>query len=275
MDQVREQEVHRPKPQDGKRVRGEDQERFTSDGEDSRDRVNGEDDVRDLHQHQHGQQRGRHHDSCLADQKPLPVVRVGHRHEPAKHLEDAGILGVDVVVAGAEHPPPGVNQERGEDVQDPREVLDQRGAGRDENPAEDQGAQDAQKQHSVLVLARDRESGEDNRPDEHVVDREGFLDQVASEVLLPEFRPPQRPHQHAERRTESHPHDRPHRGFPHTDHVSFAVGDQVDGEHQQDHTQNSEPRPQGDSHDKDLHEILVKVSSTLRPCTPEPAAGTY
>ncbi|HYO40340.1 MAG TPA: hypothetical protein VER39_11865 [Nocardioidaceae bacterium] len=84
MDEVGEQEVHRPQPQDGEGVGSEDEERLVGDGEDGRDRVDGEDHVGDLHEHEHGQQRRGQQDTVAADEEPLPVVGVGHRHVPAE-----------------------------------------------------------------------------------------------------------------------------------------------------------------------------------------------
>ena len=49
--------------------------------------------------------------------------------------------------------------------------------------AQHQRAEDAPEQHPVLVLRGHLEVGEDQRPHEHVVDRQALLDQVAGELL--------------------------------------------------------------------------------------------
>ena len=202
------------------------------------------------------------------------MVRVGHRHEPAEELQHPGALGVHVVVARAEHAPSGVDEERGEDVQHPREVLDEGGAGRDEDPAEDERTQHAEEEHPVLILAGDGERGEDDGPDEDVVHGEGLFDQIAGEVLLAELGTPHRPHQDAEGDAQGHPDDRPDRRLAHADDVRSAVRDEIDDQHHQDHAQDGEPHPHGNTHAKPPRRF-VKVSSARGPYAPDPAAGTY
>jgi hypothetical protein len=84
-------------------------------------------------------------------------------------------------------------------------LLDEDGTGGDECAAEHQGADDAEEQHAVLELPRDGEVGEDDRPDEDVVDGERLLDQIAGEVLLTELGAVQPPDADAERDAERDP----------------------------------------------------------------------
>src|SRR5688572_19043092 len=58
VDQVGQQEVHRPQAQDRERVAGENQERILGHGEDRGDGVDGEDDVGGLDHDQNEEQRG-------------------------------------------------------------------------------------------------------------------------------------------------------------------------------------------------------------------------
>jgi hypothetical protein len=60
---------------------------LVGDGEDRRDRVDGEDDVGDLDEHQHRQQGRGEQDAAAADEEALAVVGVGHRHEPPEQLQ--------------------------------------------------------------------------------------------------------------------------------------------------------------------------------------------
>src|SRR3546814_17398084 len=67
--------------------------------------------------------------------------------------------------------------------QHPLEALEEPDPGEDEDEAQHQRPEDAPEQHPELELAGDREVAHDDRPDEHVVDREDLLDQVAGAVL--------------------------------------------------------------------------------------------
>ena len=78
---------------------------------------------------------------------------------------------------------PGVDEEHTEHQQQPPEPADQRAAEDDEDRPQREGTEDAPEQHPVLVLQRDRQRGEQHRPDEDVVDAERFLDQVAADEL--------------------------------------------------------------------------------------------
>ena len=244
MHEVRQQEVHGSQAQDGEGVGREHDERLTGDGEDRGDGVDGEHHIGGLDQHQHRQQgRGEEH-SALADQQALAVVRVCHRHEAAEEPQHGRLLGVQVLVALTDHPPTRVEQERGEHVQDPGEVLDQHRADGDERAPQDQRAQHAEEQDAVLELWRNREVAEDDRPDEHVVDGQGLLDEVAGEVLLPDLGPLPRPEQRSEADAQRHPDGAPGRGLADLDHVGVAVGDEVDGEHGEDDGDDADPHPE-------------------------------
>ena len=83
----------------------------------------------------------------------------------------------------AEHPDTAPEQQGAEDVDDPLEALQQLRAGGDERAAQHERAEDAVEEHAVLIGGRDREGAEDQRPDEHVVERERLLEQVAGEEL--------------------------------------------------------------------------------------------
>ena len=203
-----EQEVQRPQPEDRERVRREHDERVVGDREDRRDRVDRE----------HRRRSSRPATSTassgvatplagLAHEEALPVVLVGHRHDPAEQPAAPGSArggsrrrACSAMLDAGEH------EERAEDVD--RSSGSARAAPRrgDEDRAEHERAEDAPEQHAVLVLAGHGEVREDQGEDEDVVDREALLDQVAGEVLA---RRPARPSQqlddHAEGEAERDP----------------------------------------------------------------------
>ena len=95
------------------------------------------------------------------------------RHQPSHRPHGDVLVVVDdlgLVVVG--DLPGGVEQEGAEDVEDPVELLDQRGAGDDEPGPQHERTEDAPEQHPELVLAGHREEAEDHRPHEDVVDRQ-------------------------------------------------------------------------------------------------------
>ncbi len=77
-----------------------------------------------------------------------------------------------MLVAGAQHVYAGDDEECGEDIEDPGESFEQGGAKGDEDATEHQGTEYAKKEHAVLVFAGYCEAGEDECPDEDVVDGE-------------------------------------------------------------------------------------------------------
>ncbi|MCB5280995.1 hypothetical protein BJQ89_00729 [Arthrobacter sp. ES1] len=133
----------------------------------------------------------------------MEVVR--HGHTPAEKFQCPGLFRVKHVVAVADHPVAGDEQERCKEVQHPFGTGDDYRARGDENATEDQRAEDPEEQDPVLVFAGYREVREDNCPDEHVIDGEGFLDQVAGEVLLAKLLAVNLPDQGAETNPDNNP----------------------------------------------------------------------
>ena len=97
------------------------------------------------------------------------------------------VLGVVVVLGVACQLDRGVDQERAEDVEDPGELVDRRGADRDEDAAEDQRQDDADQQRLLLVLPGTAKLRHDDQEDEQVVDRQAVFGQPAGEELEAEL----------------------------------------------------------------------------------------
>ena len=191
--QVGEQEVERSQAEDGEGVRAEDDELLAAHGEDGRDRVDREDDVGRLDQDEHGEERRRQALAVLLGEQLLAVVLARRRHDPAHGLEHRVVLGMDLLVVVPQQADRREDQEAAEHEEHPLEPLDQRDAGEDEDDAEHERPEDAPEEHPELVLPWHGEVAHDDRPHEHVVDREALLDQVAGDVLTGGLTAPRRP----------------------------------------------------------------------------------
>gem|GEM_PF-3941318 len=183
------QEVERPQTEDGEDVAGEDQERVGGDGKDGRDGVDGEDQVGDFDQKQDEEewsgvpnQLAAALERGLLHEEAVFVILVGDRHQLAEPLQEPVVFSLDrsfVVLEG--HLGAGEEQDGAEDVHHEVELFHQIGAGCDHGSAHGKGAENAPEEHSVLILERHCEGAEEQHEDEDVVDREGFLDQIAGE----------------------------------------------------------------------------------------------
>ena len=255
---VGEQEVHRPQTEDREGVRGEDEIRLVRDRQDRRHRVDGEDDVGDLDHEQGGQQRCRGTLAVDPGEELLPVELVGHRHDLAQQAKPTSRLLLVLVVAVADDLQAGVDEEDAEHQQQPPEPADQRAAEDDEDRPQGEGTEDAPEQHPMLILQRDRQRGEQHRPHEDVVDAERLLDQVATDELT-ERTAAERDRDHAgERETAHHPDQRLDGRFLGCRRMRFAVAEQVDRQHDDDHGEQRDPRCRGNV---DVDEVGTIASS--------------
>jgi hypothetical protein len=99
----------------------------------------------------------------------------------------------------------------------------------------------------VLVPGRDGEVGEEQSEDEHVVDREALLDQIAREVLGATVRAREQPHAEPEHEAERDPAGAGDGGFPHGHLVGVPVEhEQVEGQGGDDAAGHGEPEGERD-----------------------------
>jgi hypothetical protein len=272
VEQAAEQEVQLAQPHQGERVRAEDQERLLGQPEDGRDRVEREEEVGGADRQHHDQHR---RDVPLAvdlREDLGAVVLLGDRDHPAHQPEHQVLLVALLVLLPAEGQlVSGVEEERAEEVEDPLEPLDHRGAGGDEQAAQDERGEDAEEQHLVLVDRRHREGRHDDDEDEEVVDAEAVLGDVAGEELarVPpagEEQDPE-PEEDRENDVESHPPG----GLADPDRMRIVVDDEeVDREQQQNAGDRGQPEPSGNVHGPPpdgQHRSLPEVSPAA------PAAG--
>ena len=99
------------------------------------------------------------------------MILIGHPQPLATVSDDDVLLEVFGVLVAERHLDTGEDQEATEDVEDPRELMDQEGSNADHEAAHEQRTDDAPEQYLVMVLRRDFEVSQDEDDDEDVVDR--------------------------------------------------------------------------------------------------------
>lgn len=82
------------------------------------------------------------------------------------------VVGQDQLGRGVEQLGRGVEQESAEQVEDPVESFDQRHSGEDEDGSKGESTENSPEENPVLVIHRDLEVAQNQRPDEDVVDAE-------------------------------------------------------------------------------------------------------
>ena len=199
--------------------------------------------------------------STLVDELALDVL-VGDRQQPPGRAHDAVALDVGVLVAVPEQLHRRVDQQQAEQQEHEREQRQQRGAERDEDPPHDQGEDDAERQHLVLVALGHRERRHDDHEDEQVVDREALLDDPAREVLGARVTAVGGGEPDAERDGDADVEHRPRHRFLEADLVRAHRGeyevDREQPEHQRDR------HPPGESADlQHAHALPVSALPTL------------
>ncbi len=203
-----EDEVERTEPEDRHRVGREDDERITSDREDGRHRVDGEEHVGDLHSAERDEEHRSDALAVLVGEQRVSVQLVADRHDLADELDELAGLRIEViVVTTGTDLEARVEQEGTQQQQRPLEPLDDGHTGEDEDRPHDQRAEDAPEEDTVLVLVGDVEERQDDRPHEHVVDAEALLDHVSREVLSAAFAAVDHPDDHANGNAEGDPRE--------------------------------------------------------------------
>jgi hypothetical protein len=144
----------------------------------------------------------------------LAVIAVGGGHGAAHEPHGDVRVVVDLRTLVVMSDLPGrVEQEQAEDVQGPAEAIDELDASEDEDRAHDQRAEDAPEQDAELILTRNCEEREDDRPYEDIVDREALLDEETRVVLARHHTALPHGQQHAEGEPDGDPHRRFHRSL--------------------------------------------------------------
>jgi hypothetical protein len=167
-----------------------------------------------------------------------------HRDEPRHEADDGVVLRVGRRLLLPHHPDAGVDEEDAEDVDDPVEAFDERGAECDHRHAHDERAHHAPEEYPVLVLRRHLEVAEDEQEDEEVIDRERQLDDVAGQKLGARQSPLVPEDESGEHERQRHPDGAPRGGLAVGDGVGLAVQHaEVEGQHEQDEDGETRPGP--------------------------------
>ena len=269
---ARQQEVHRAQAEDGEQVRGQHDERVGGHRENGRNAVHGENHVAQLNQNQHQQQRGGKQQAVLAHEEVLALDLVGHAQMAADPLHQRAIANRGAVLFRQRHFDPGEQQERAEDVQQPFELGNQPAASEDHDGTQDNCAQHAVHQHATLQSRRHGEVAEQHQPDEDVINRQGFFNQIAGEegerlrighrAAFGRGQIP--PEGGAEEQGESNPDQRPGGGLFHGHAVRAATALQKEVDRQHDEHDNRESAPQHWSADR-MHTIFLTHKKQKRP----------
>jgi len=183
-------------------------------------------------------------DLLLGEELVAIEVR-GDGHQPPQQRQSGGRLLGFVLVAVAEDLDAGVDQEDTENQQHPPELGDQRRSEDHEGGAQSERTEDSPEQDPVLVLERDRHRGEQHRPNEHIVDAERLLDQIAADVLAEGTAAELDRDEYREAEPTCNPHSGLDQRFLRRRCVVIPVAEQVDREHRRDRRGEEDPRPYG------------------------------
>src|ERR1035437_4671492 len=139
---ARQEEVERTQAENGKDVRGEDDERLPRHGEDGRDGIHGKEQVAGLNHHEHQRQGGERFAAFPLSHEPLAVKLWREGIEFSPRLDHAIVLRM-LFGLEKEHPEAAVEEEGAEDIEHPIEQGDEGNAQADHQAAHDESAKDA------------------------------------------------------------------------------------------------------------------------------------
>ena len=106
---------------------------------------------------------------------------IGHPQMPAQPAHQRFIANAAFIFLRQRHLNPGEQQERPEEIQQPFELGDKPASREDHDSTQHDRAQYAVNQHTALQRCRHGEVAKQHQPDEDVVHRQRFFDQVTGE----------------------------------------------------------------------------------------------
>jgi hypothetical protein len=179
-EQVGDEEVEGAESHDGHDVRGIGEEGMPGDGEDGGDGVEREDDVGEFDGDESEKEYGNHRAVLFADEKSVLAQADGvDASEPGK---PAG--GVVFFRTGRDDQADGSDEkDRGEEIADPVEAVEEAETGGDEGSAQEDGAGDSPEEDPGLTGGFDVEGAKEEKKDEEIVDGERLFNGIAGEVL--------------------------------------------------------------------------------------------
>ena len=149
-ERARQQKIHRAQADDGKNVRGENDEGLARDGKNRRDGVHGENQIGRLDEQQHQRQRRERKAAIEPGEKLLPVKVRRNGEKFSREPQREVFFRLHGFLAGKKHLDPGKNEKRAEDIKHPVELVDQFHAGGNHRAAHDERAENAPKQQPML-----------------------------------------------------------------------------------------------------------------------------
>ncbi len=241
---ARQHEEQRPETHDREHVGREHDERVVGNRQNRGDRVHREDEVGDLHRHQHQEQRRHEQDAVTPGQELRTLVLLGHPTGAAQPFDDPAVAGIGHVPVRGHHLVAGDEQNDAEDHADPEELVDQLHARHDQRQSHDDGAHDAVEEHAILRFRRHLEVGEDQSDHEDVVERKRLLDEITRQEFGTALRPLEVEDTGREQHRQRDIAADGEQGFAGGDDVVLAVQDeQVEEKDQGDERQESGPEP--------------------------------
>src|SRR4029077_13728543 len=177
------QEIQGTQPKNSANVGGVDDERVACNAKDRRDRVDGEENVRDLDNNQHKSQRRQHPPAFEKHGEGRAEVAIAHGQQPA-HEPDQGIpCDIDHFLPTKEHLDAREEQKDAEQIKRPVECFNERNPNTDHHTAQYQRTENTPKQHTMLVGSRHGEIGKNQYKNEDVIDTERIFLQVTGQKL--------------------------------------------------------------------------------------------
>ena len=179
------QEEERPQSHDGEDVGEIDHKGVGGDGEDRRNAVDSKDDIAELDDQQHQEERGHVSPALFADEEIVSVDLTGDGEEATGELDGRMVGGIDgPVVFLDEHLDAAIDKDNAENGQHPREFADCRPEEENKEEPQHDGAQNAPEKDAMVVALVDAEADKNHNHHEDVVDGERLFEEIAGEVLV-------------------------------------------------------------------------------------------
>ena len=166
------QKIHRAQADDGKNVRGKNDEGLARDGKNRRDGIHGENQIGRLDEQQHQRQRCECKATVEPGEKSLAVEVRRHSETFSREPQREVFFRLHGFLAGKKHLKTGKNEKCAEDVKHPVELVDQFRAGGNHRAAHDERAENAPKKQAMLKFHRDAKPCKNERNNEDVVERQ-------------------------------------------------------------------------------------------------------
>src|SRR5258708_21617789 len=151
-------------------VGGVDEEGVARNAKDGRDRVDSEENVRDLDHDQHKSQRRQQPTAVAPHSEACAVVGIAHRQQPAHEPDQRIPRDIDSSLSVKGHLYARKEQESAEEIKRPVKRFNEGYTNADHHTAQEQRAHNTPEHYTVLVSRWDCEIGKDEDKNEDVID---------------------------------------------------------------------------------------------------------